>query len=749
MAKQNDTAAAETQPNKASKKGVTKKVTLKKAKAPSKMANDSSRNAKSISRNTETEKRGTSKVPQRTSGGSPTMTSQSSHDVPPHNVQQPAIAAEEQLQANDKASLQLENKSPPKHSSAKQVEELLDAVNAASSQARNMWLGFLGLFSYLCVAIAGVSHVDLLLNNLVKLPIVDVEIPLSSFFIAAPVLFVLVHLGLLVQHALLSKKIHDFLHILDDGIIWGPGPDKIRGRVHSYAQTQLICGPERSRVLGLFLHIMTWTTLYGLPVLLLLSFQIRFLPYHDEWVTFGHAVTLSIEILCIFLIGLFIARPSASFFRSFADNIKTKPLLSFFVALFCPIAIYLSVFVLTVPDSHMDNYRQQQPAGLSWIFNPADWLTKTIFVANHPPKAGNSGPSWKLDRNLVVIDVDVVPDKDDAYEEISHRIRNRDLRYALLDRSDLHRVDFSNSDLTGVSAVGTRFEKSKFGLSTLIRADLQDAVMKGATFYFAQMQGANLKGAQMQGAVLQRAEMEGAVFKFARMQGVDFSYARMQEATFYKTQMQGANFVSAQMQGANFSEAQMQATNFSNTKMQGADFSEAQMKATNFSNTKMQGANFSDAHMHLINFNGAQIWQIEPPHEYQINPGNVGDIDIRPAKPGELRIMLARIDDEAVRRRVEVRIAFLLEPDKVVAWGSSLERRDWEKKVLRLPDVSLPAAPSIYPNAAPSIFPNSPVRRSWVDISSKASQRTLNGVLYFQAKNLRLEHFWQKTPVQL
>ena len=47
---------------------------------------------------------------------------------------------------------------------------------------------------------------DLLLNSPVTLPIVNVQIPLFSFFLAAPYLFLLVHLGLLVQHAMLAHK---------------------------------------------------------------------------------------------------------------------------------------------------------------------------------------------------------------------------------------------------------------------------------------------------------------------------------------------------------------------------------------------------------------------------------------------------------------------------------------------------------------------------------------------------------------
>ena len=93
---------------------------------------------------------------------------------------------------------------------ADDLGRLLASANEASGPARNAWLAFLGLLTYLMVTLAGVTHVDLLLNSPVTLPIVNVEIPLFSFFLAAPFLFLLVHLGLLVQHAMLAHKYQHF-----------------------------------------------------------------------------------------------------------------------------------------------------------------------------------------------------------------------------------------------------------------------------------------------------------------------------------------------------------------------------------------------------------------------------------------------------------------------------------------------------------------------------------------------------------
>ena len=86
----------------------------------------------------------------------------------------------------------------------------MDEANGASDPARNAWLAFLALLTYLLVTLGGVSHKDLLLDSPVKLPIADVDIPLFGFFQYAPALLLLVYLSLLIQHVILARKYRKF-----------------------------------------------------------------------------------------------------------------------------------------------------------------------------------------------------------------------------------------------------------------------------------------------------------------------------------------------------------------------------------------------------------------------------------------------------------------------------------------------------------------------------------------------------------
>src|SRR4029453_3563815 len=83
---------------------------------------------------------------------------------------------------------------------------LLEAVNRSSDGASAAWLIYLGLMSYLLITGAGVGHKDLLLNSDIVLPILQVKIELTRFFLFAPILLLLIHVGLVSQLVLLARK---------------------------------------------------------------------------------------------------------------------------------------------------------------------------------------------------------------------------------------------------------------------------------------------------------------------------------------------------------------------------------------------------------------------------------------------------------------------------------------------------------------------------------------------------------------
>ena len=189
------------------------------------------------------------------------------------------------------------------------TDKLLETANAASGPARNAWLAFLVLIAYFLVTIAGVTHIDLLLNSPIKLPIVNVEIPLFSFFWVAPFLFLLVHLGLLMQHAILAHKYNHFSNVISASETENSRDHPERRQVNSYVFSYLLAGPTPPRVLELLMRLMVFVTFSLLPVLVLLYFQIKFLPYHNVEVTHAHRLAILLDVVLLFSVRPFIDAP--------------------------------------------------------------------------------------------------------------------------------------------------------------------------------------------------------------------------------------------------------------------------------------------------------------------------------------------------------------------------------------------------------------------------------------------------------
>ena len=76
---------------------------------------------------------------------------------------------------------------------AKDLQALRDAVDQAARSAARCGSAIIFVFLYLAIAAGAVTHKDLFFENPVKLPFLNVELPLIAFFVLGPALFLIVH----------------------------------------------------------------------------------------------------------------------------------------------------------------------------------------------------------------------------------------------------------------------------------------------------------------------------------------------------------------------------------------------------------------------------------------------------------------------------------------------------------------------------------------------------------------------------
>ena len=196
---------------------------------------------------------------------------------------------------------------------ADDLEAIKKAVDDAASVGGGLWLSYLFVLFYLAIAAGAVTHADLFLENPVKLPFLNVELPLLAFFFLAPILFLFVHAYTLVHLVFLTDKAKRFDQALsqqigDDSVAAKDSNDPrvaaiagVRGQLPSNIFIQFLAGPRDRRAgsFGWLLRLIAWSTLAVAPILLLLLFQLQFLPFHNSWITWTHRGALLVDIVLL------------------------------------------------------------------------------------------------------------------------------------------------------------------------------------------------------------------------------------------------------------------------------------------------------------------------------------------------------------------------------------------------------------------------------------------------------------------
>jgi hypothetical protein len=235
---------------------------------------------------------------------------------------------------------------------SEETELLLGEANAASASARGAWIFLIALEAYFFIALAGISHRDLLLNTPVAQPILQVSIPLRSFILFGPIVLIAMHAGVLQQHIILARK----LKALDAGFASLEFPALShagRLRLHTYYFTQYLAGPETSRVLRAVFVAMDWLFLRLLPVGLLLAFQITYLPSHDTDITWWHRVYVLAGLTVVATSTILLARLDGVY--AAAKPISPWTAVRAFAAWFTAAAVAVFSFaVATIPGEWID-----------------------------------------------------------------------------------------------------------------------------------------------------------------------------------------------------------------------------------------------------------------------------------------------------------------------------------------------------------------------------------------------------------
>jgi uncharacterized protein YjbI with pentapeptide repeats len=538
---------------------------------------------------------------------------------------------------------------------ARDLDLVRKSVDDAASVSAGLWLSYLFALFYVGIAAGGVTHKDLLLENPVRLPFLNVELPFVAFFALAPVLFVVSHAYTLMHFVLLASKVgayntelakqipeldaafattHDGAHTLDHREI----RRGLRRQLPSNIFVQFLAGPLdiREGGLGWLLKAIAWITLVIGPVLLLLLIQVQFLPYHLEWVTWVQRLAVLADVVLLWFLwpAVLDARGDIRWPRLWrhpvAALVSLVPLaLAFAVARFPGEWVEKHVGdARWIPPIHRQAWRNandgQRFAAPFPI--PPRWTSVHNLLFNGDVDDVTRRRKSLFSNTLVLPEFDGLaaagiddPKKLDG-DGIKHSLvlRGRHLKGAVLTHADLRKADLEAAKLEGANLQGAQLQGARLNRANLQGASLDFAELQGARLVGAQLQGGSLVEAQLQGASLDRTDLREASLNRADLQEASLAGAQLQDASLEsadlqstsldKAQLQGADLLNVRLQGASLKEAQMQGAFLAKAKLDGASLDGAQLQGAELSHAQLDGASLAGANLQGASLFGATLY---------------------------------------------------------------------------------------------------------------------------------------------
>ena len=460
----------------------------------------------------------------------------------------------------------------PQSNKLDNLKALQSAINDASSRTAALWISFLTFMAYLTMTVGAVTHENLLKQTPIKLPVFNVDLPLVGFFWIAPLFFLLVHFYLFLQLVILVRKLASFDASLDAAVANKEEREEYRKRLDGFLVVQFLCGVEELRhgLTGKLLRAVAFITLVILPIVLLLQFQLTFLPYHETWVTWSHRLAILIDVRLAWIFWSAIRSGDGTIyfpefqcewrrkvkggsrlrhvrqnFRKMGGAIRDafQSSRAGFVASLG--VVLFSLFVVAFADEPISKLVQVPTYDIR--DNQMSWELKPIseVILHGPIDMVEGRPRTWFSNVLVVPNKKLIDDKALETSFPSLSLRGRNLSGAVFVNSDLRNADFTGANLNDAVLDYAQLARAKFGCASLYdRVTEPGWPRDGCTW----LQRASFALAQLQGATLERARMHGAIFIWANLQAADMSAAHLQGAMFTNARMTGARLRAARFE---------------------------------------------------------------------------------------------------------------------------------------------------------------------------------------------------------
>ena len=356
--------------------------------------------------------------------------------------------------------------------------EAFDAVVDAAGVGAGFWISYLFALFYFAIAVGAVTHRDLLLESPVKLPFLNVELPLEAFFVLGPVVFLIVHAYVLLHLAFLADKVGAFNAELEAQI--GPGDAKawLRRQLPSNIFVQYLAGPRevQTRAIRILLWLIIGISLVAGPIALLILFQLKFLPYHSEWITWWQRIVVVLDLVLLWKLWPRIARGDAAGLR--LSDFKRLTVRAWLLVSILP--VLLVVTIATFPGEWLEEtlppVRFIPTTWAAWTLPSVEaiqtagsgWVTLHDLLVAGQVNYVTGRPHSLLSNVLVLPNFEVGdrvkfdPEGKIAISSNNVSLRGRSLEGAVLAFAHLRNAGSTGASLARANFIGADLREAKF-----------------------------------------------------------------------------------------------------------------------------------------------------------------------------------------------------------------------------------------------------------------------------------------------
>jgi uncharacterized protein YjbI with pentapeptide repeats len=394
-----------------------------------------------------------------------------------------------------------------------------DQIVEASHQARRTGTVYLTFVAYAILTILGLSDKQLVLNGIVRLPIVDSEVPLHSYFIVAPAVIMAMYVYFHLQLWMASSAISG------DGL----SPNDFSRQYYPWAVYYQDCPEDgaMSWIRKAFVGLYLW---WSLPTVLTL-FARAIVKKHNSGLTIYIGLLL-MGSLCVLVFLRWRLREVFAL-RGFKH-----------AGILCTLGAFAAFDV-----------------ALLLLLLP--WANQGKRFG--PPK-DNGGISANLGSFLVA----------DLRRQVL--VRKPDHDYKHIFWAELSDIRLEGADLTGAVLAHADLRRSRLQRAIAFSIDLT-----GADLSQANMAQAMMPNATLEGAMLSTANLAGAILSHANLRDSYPGQANFHGAMLTAADLENAEFYRSDLEGADLSEARLRRTNFRGSNLRrvvarDADFTDANLE---------------------------------------------------------------------------------------------------------------------------------------------------------------------------